>query len=202
MARGRNRVKVDPLAKRKDETDLQWRSRVARDRQEARDRAEPIVPVHAQQHGDYVSDFVTLVEDGTKAHTTINRGGSPVERWIASGKLSQGQQAVIATCLYLWRLSGLRQAVTANYGHKVGGVSCAEHRATTELEAREDLRRYQGYFPGPLKSYWDVFENVVRHGIAAGSAGAAVGYTSRAAQDRAHTIVCFVSDVIATNERL
>lgn len=202
MARGRNRVKVDPLAKRKDETDLQWRSRVAREQQEARDRAEPIVPVHAQQHGDYVSDFVTLVEDGTKAHTKINRGGSPVERWIASGKLSQGQQVVIATCLYLWRLSGLRQALTANYGHVVGGLSCAEHRATTELEAREDLRRYQGYFPGPLAVYFNVFENVVRHGIPAGVAGSELSKSTRTADARAHQVVCFVADVIATREGL
>ena len=202
MAKGRSMAKTNPLAKRASETDLQWRSRIAAAKQADRDRTQPLVTPEAERHGDYETALVVDPEghSARMAKTTINRGGDPVSRWIASQKLSQGQQAVIGMCIRLWSLAGLYQPVTAKYGHVVGGLSCYELRATTEIEARADLHRIQGYFPGPLKDYWNVFENVCRHGIPAGVAGETLGHGSRSAQDRAHQIVCFVADIVATRE--
>ena len=72
-----------------------------------------------------------------------------------------------------------------------------ERRTLNLIEAREDLYRIMNYTPRP---YWDVFENVCRHDEPAGIAGSRLGFGSRSAQDRAHTIVCFVADVIAMRE--
>lgn len=123
----------------------------------------------------------------------------PVQRWIASGRLTESQQLAIGYVRRLWEIAGLQQLLTANYGHIAMGAGCAERRAAVEIEAREDLHRCQDYVP---KTYWDIFENVCRHGMASGQAGEALGYGSRSAKDRAHTVVCFVADIIAQNERL
>lgn len=190
------------LSKRRDETEAEWLSRRARAKQNERDRSEPIAPVEAQAHGDYRTGFVTHVETATKAHTLVNRGGTPVCRWEAAGKLDINQLAVIAMMERLWRLAGLNQRVTANYGERLIGGGNAEHRAANEIEAREDLHRIRNYFPGKLGDYWQVFEDVVRHGGPANDAGASLGYGSRGGEYRAHTIVCFVADVIAAKERM
>lgn len=198
MARaGRKR---DEHAKQRGETEAQWRSRIVRMKQEARNRDEPLVTPEAERHGMYESGFVTNVDDGTKAYTSINRGGSPVARWIAADRLTQTQQAVITLCLHLWRLAGIQQRVTANYGERISGSGNIEVRATNEIEAREDLHRIRAYFPGPLAGYFDVFENIVRHEMPAGVAGSTLGYGNRSAQDRAHQIVCFVADYVAARE--
>lgn len=198
------KTKRDPNARQPGENYFAWNSRLARQRQEARDREQPLVTVEAEAHGSYEQDFVTHVETNTKAHTKVNRGGTPVERWANAKppKLSESQMVAIATCLRLWRLLGLRTPLTANYGQTIRGASVYEMRTATEMEAREDMDRITGYFPGPLKSYWDIFENVCRHGISAGVAGAGLDFGSRSAEVRAHQIVCFVADVIATKERL
>jgi hypothetical protein len=187
------------LAKRRDETDLQWRSRLARLKQDERAKSAPIAPPEAANQGSYEADFVTHVETNTKAHTLINRGGSPLCRWATAGKLSATQLAVIALCERLWRFSGLNPRVTANYGERLPGGGNAEHAATKEIEAREDLHRMQGYVP---PAYWSVWENIVRHGYAASEAGVGQGYVGKSAGHRAHLIVCFVADIIAMRERI
>lgn len=121
----------------------------------------------------------------------------PVERWKASGKLSQPQQVVIEMCQRLWRLAGLEQRVTASYGERTAASVGYELRAITEIEAREDLHRIQDYVPRP---YWSVFEACCRHGEPAGVAGSRLGFGDRSAQDRAHMVVCLVADVIAMRE--
>ena len=139
-------------------------------------------------------------EGGNRAALVhINRGGTPVMRWIEDGKLSDTQQRAIAHCLYLWRLCGLEQRVTANYGERIPGSADSELRASNEIEAREDLHRIREYFPA---HWWEVFENVVRFDEPAGVAGSRLGFGSRSACDRAHTTVCFVADTIFMKERL
>jgi len=193
------KAKTNPEAKRSDETDLQWRSRIAARRQYQRDKAEPIVPIHTERHGDYRQEFVTNVEDGSKARTSINRGGSPICRWKAAGSLSQSQQAAIDYMVRLWGQAGLQQRVTANYGPITGGNGNAELRAINEIEAREDLHRIQAYVP---KAYWNVFEAVVRFDEPAGVAGSALANSSRNAKHTAYLIVCFCADIIAMKEGL
>lgn len=123
----------------------------------------------------------------------------PVQRWIASGRLTDSQQLAIGYVRRLWEIAGLQQPLTANYGHVAIGAGCAERRAAVEIEAREDLHRCQDYVPA---QYWSVFELVCRWGEPAGVAGSSMGFGGREAQTRALTIVCFVADVVATKERL
>lgn len=131
--------------------------------------------------------------------STIVNNHDPVERWKAAGKLSQPQQVVIEMLQRLWRLAGVQQRVTASYGERMAASVSYELRAITEIEAREDLHRIQDYVP--LK-YWSVFEACCRWGEPAGMVGASLGFGDRSAQDRAHQVVCFVADIIATRERV
>jgi len=164
--------------------------------------AEPMdMPTAAQlAQGSYERKFVTHVETNTKSMAFVS-AHDPVERWLRDGRLSDSQEVAILAVRRLWRLTEQVRSITANYGERIGGGS-AEHRAINEIEAREDLHRIVGYFPGPLKAYFDVFENCCRWGMPAGTAGAELGYGTRSAQDRAHQIVCFVADIIASKERL
>lgn len=123
----------------------------------------------------------------------------PVMRWIALGRLSESQQHAIGYVRRLWEIAGLERSLTANYEGLARGGGCAERRASIEIDAREDLHRVQDYIP---PQYWSVFELVCRFGEPAGVAGSTLGFGDRSAQDRAHTIVCFVADLIAMKERL
>lgn len=129
----------------------------------------------------------------------INRGGTPVMRWLASGKISDTQGLAIQTCYRLWALVGLEQRTTAEYGERISGsADISDERSAMLVEAREDLHRIRDYVP---PGYWSVFENVCRFDEPAGIAGSRLG-SARGAEDRAHTIVCFVADIIAMKERL
>jgi len=124
----------------------------------------------------------------------------PVMRWRASGRLSDSQQRSIDHVRRLWELAGLQQRVTATYEARSSGGSSVEHNAHLKIDAREDLHRIKGYFSGVLSPYFDIFENVCRWGEPAGVAGSSLGFGTRSAQDRAHTIVCFVADYVAMKE--
>ena len=173
-----------------------------------RKRREPIPTERLEEptpeqlaHGGYIRDFVTHVETATKA-TAYRAAHDPVERWELANRLSDSQMIAIGLVRRLWRLAGLSQKVTASYGERIPGEGNMEVRAANEIDARHDLHRIQDYFPGPLQTYYSVFENVVRHGEPAGVAGSRLGFGERTGSERAHTIVCFVADVIAMKERL
>lgn len=124
----------------------------------------------------------------------------PVQRWIASGRLTESQQLAIGYVRRLWDIAGLERSVTANYGQVTGGSGSSERRNVIEIDAREDLHRCQDYVPG---LYWTVFENVCRWGQSAGVAGDILTPGSnRAADVRAHQTVAFVADVVAMKEGL
>ncbi len=156
-------------------------------------------PTREQQaRGGFVRQFVTHVETGTKAMAHIS-AHEPVERWYRAKRLSDTQMSAIALMRHLWAIAGLSQSVTANYGERIPGSGNVEMRAMCEIEARKDLHRIQDYVPA---TYWGIFENVVRHGEPAGVAGSRLGFGDRTSDARAHTIVCFVADVICMKERL
>jgi len=196
-----SKAKRDPLARQPGETQMEWTMRRARMKAEARNKEDPLVTPEAKRHGDYQQDDVMHVETATRAPTYINRGGTPVERWRAAERLDERQLAVIAHCLTLWRLAGVSSRVTALYGERVPGGSC-EDGNLREIDAREDLHRYQGHFPGLLQRYWSVFENVCRYDMPAGVAGADTGLDDNRANARALTIVCLVADVLNERERI
>lgn len=149
-------------------------------------------------HGGFHRQFVTHVDSQTKAMVYV-AAHDPVERWERAGRLSYTQMAAIGFMRLLWDRAGISQRVTASYGERIPGGGNEERRAAIEIDARKDLHRVQDYIP---KTYYDVFENVVRHGEQAGVAGSRLGFGDRSGADRAHTIVCFVADVIAMKERL
>lgn len=152
-----------------------------------------------QEQGGYVRTEFIHADLGQRVIAYINRGGTPVMRWIEDGKLSDSQQRAIAHCIFLWQRCGLEQRVTANYGERIPGGGNNELRAANEIEARDDLHRIKGYIP---RAYFEVFENVVRFDEPAGVAGSKLGFGNRSACDRAHQVVCFVADIICMNERL
>ena len=157
-----------------------------------------IAPPPEQLARGYTAGYV-MDDKGLKAWAHRNPQHDPVTRWENAGKLTPTHVAVIDTVRRLWHITGLHQSVTANYGERIGGTGHAESRALNEIQAREDLVRMEGYIPRP---YWQVFENCVRHGWAAGVAGSELGYGDRSAQDRAHMVVVFVCDIIGIKERI
>lgn len=132
----------------------------------------------------------------------INHGGSPVTRWRAKGMLNAPQEAAIAYCHRIWSLVGVEQRTTAAYSERVpAAINTGEsgRLLLARMEAGDDLARIKDYVPRP---YWEVFENCVRFDEPAGVAGGSLGFGSRASKERAHTIVCFVADMITMKERL
>ena len=155
-------------------------------------------PTEAQlANGDYVREFVTNGDTSTKSMAHINRGGSPVIRWHSTGKLDDRQLAIIHWVQRLWTLAGATQRLTAQYGERIPSAASVELMAARTLAATEDLDRIKGYIPA---RYFDVFENVCRWDMPAGVAGGELGFGPRSSIDRAHTIVCFVADVIGMKE--
>lgn len=158
-----------------------------------------VKPTDAQlAKGEHHERYVMHVESGIKAKTHVTTH-DPVQRWKRDGRLSDSQETAILHVQALWGKIGALPRVTATYGEATGGSGSAEYRALTEIEAREDLHRIQDYVPAV---YFNVFENVCRFGMAAGVAGNDLGFGPRSASDRAHTIVCFVADIVAMKERL
>lgn len=199
MAKARRKSDFDQLP---GETRIEYTLRLAKMKANARDKDDPIVTPEAERHGDYRAEFVTHVDSNTKAQTRINRGGAPVDRWLAAGKLTEPQWAVIQWCYTLWDRAGIKQSVTAQYGERIAGTGSSEHAANAAIDARADLYRIMDYFPGPLQAYWSVYENCCRFEMPAGVAGSTLGYGNRSAETRAHQIVAFVCDIIASRERI
>lgn len=157
-------------------------------------------PTEAQlANGHYVREFVTNGDTATKSMAHINQGGTPVIRWHRTGKLDDRQLAIIHWVQRLWDRAGTVQRVTAQYGERIASSASVELLTARTMEAVEDLDRVQGYIPAP---YWSVFENVCRFDMPAGVAGGELGFGPRSSIDRAHTIVCFVADVIGMRERM
>lgn len=160
-------------------------------------------PTEAQlANGAYERDTIIHADTYRRETVYLNRGGDAVARWKNAGKLSDSQSRAIDYCTRLWNLVGLNQRVTANYGETIRITGDTEQRALTKIEAREDLDRVIDYFPGALRGYFSLFENVCRFGEPAGVAGGRLGFGDRTGDARAHQIVCFVADTIATFERL
>ena len=196
----KTKAKSDPYAKRADENHFEWRSRLARLKSE-RDRFEPIVSPEAQQHGDYESTLIVDPETGKRdaVRTMVNRGGTPLCRWVAQKRLSETQESACRYMIRQWEVSGHRAALTAAYGERIAGAADADERSLQVMAASDAIARAKSYVP---RAYYDVFENVVRFGIAAGTAGEALGHASRNAKHSAYLTVCFVADVIAMKERI
>lgn len=174
----------------------------------ARKKGKPIGPIQRLYDREQVANdqsHLTVITPEQRAKGTYSEGRrivnnhDPVARWKASGRLTQGQELAIELCVRLWNLAGRMAPVTARYDVPTPAGPGVESRVVNEVEARNDLHRIRGYVP---TAYFDLFENVVRHGEPAEIAGLRLNFGGRSAADRAHQVVCFVADIIAMKERV
>ncbi|GLV28184.1 hypothetical protein TomTYG75_07080 [Sphingobium sp. TomTYG75] len=161
------------------------------DAEAAANDAAPVVNPFTAIHGNYK----VLSKYGDARKAMVNRGGTPVARWIESGALSDSQMAAINHCERLWgKLNGKSLTQDLN---KISGIGGGDGWA--EQEALDDLKRIKGYFP---MKWWTVFECVCRFDEPAGFAGSALTALRNDQVAAARTTVQFVADIIAMNERL
>ena len=153
-------------------------------------------------NGDYASALLPDPHLNRTARVHLNRGGTTLARWERDNRLSETQLSAIGHCARLWDRVGLRQRLTASYGERMPGGGDTEAATVGTLQARDDLYRIIDYFPGPLRTYFGVFENICRHDMPAGVAGSNLCQSNRTAEARAHQVVCFVADIIHMKERL
>lgn len=78
-------------AKRRDETDAQWRARVAQADMERVHRFGEIVPDEARQHAEMDEVVVTHIETFTAARTVRVRTTTSLDRMLENGSLSNDQ---------------------------------------------------------------------------------------------------------------
>ncbi len=157
-------------------------------------------PTEAQKaNGNYERTDFIHADTARRVTAFVNRGGTPLTRWLNEGKITDNQEVAIRYMEYLWKLAGTERSITAQYGERIPGTGSFELRALNEIEARKDLHRIQEYIPA---QYFECFENCIRWDEPAGIAGSRLGFGSRSACDRAHQIVCFVADIIFERERL
>lgn len=158
------------------------------DREQLEAATAPLVSRFAEQHGDYSRNL----------RFVVNNGSTTVGRWKTAKALSPSQEAAIVHCQNLWAKLG-SQCLVVDF-EKVRGLGHGD--GYSQHEAFAQLGRIQGHFPGPLQSYWNVFENVCRHDLPAGVAGSRLANNKRSSMDAARIVVCFVADIIAMKERL
>jgi len=175
-------------------TETERLSEAARKRAANDAATQELVTDEARSHDHYERD----VEFGVSRNRLVNRGGTPVRRWIAAKLLSETQQAAIAHCLSLWGIVSVSGSLSCNLGKDGvrGGGGLGHAR---EAEAREDLKRIRGYFP---PAYYQCFENVCRFDEPAGVAGSKLSVKKDSHEAAARLIVQFVADTIAMKERL
>jgi len=137
---------------------------------------------------------------------SVNHGGSPLQRWKATKQLSASQELAIEHCLRLWDLAGIKEpATTAAYGERIPGNGRPDPEWVTAqiIDAKDDLRRIEGYFRDGARKYWQVFENCIRYDEPAGRVGSRImGWSDRQATNSARLTVQFVADIVCMNERL
>ena len=192
------------------------RTKVKRQKQQNRLEVAPLPPIAAFEQARAVADAQSRLDIITPEQRAkgcydgggriVNRGGTPVARWVAAGKLSETQALAIAVCYRLWDMTSVEPRTTASYDELIPGGDDLDHHAVTTLEAQKDLYEIIDYFPAPLNAWWKVFENVCRFNEPAGVAGSrlanCVGKSADTAERRAYVIVCLVADKIAERRRL
>lgn len=154
-------------------------------RKEAANEVVPLVNPYAAKQGNYVSE-------GNK--TKRNRGGTPIARWKADGVLNEGQCLAIDYCIRLWERAG-RQQLTMDPTKVVGLPPTS---GWSQQEALDELAHFKGQLP---RAAWEVYENVCRFDMPAGTAGSVLANNSRSSIDAARVCVVFVADLIVMWKR-
>lgn len=158
------------------------------DTEAANDAKAPTVNPFAEQHGDYQRNL----------RVVINRGGTPVDRWIAADLLSESQKNAIAHCLTLWlKMRAPSKGLVANLDRTAFGTT--QHARDIADDALDQMAEIKASIP---PKYWAIYELVCRDGEPAGVAGSSLANNARSSIDAARTVVCFVADIIAMRYRM
>jgi len=145
------------------------------------------------RNGDFERDFVTHAESNTKAMAFRRKDNSIIETWHKQGAVGFEEPAMraIADCITFWGRMG-EPRVTANYGERTASSTHGE--GYTQQEAADEIAFRKKLVP---RTYWNVFENVVRHNEPAGVAGSRFASTRPQQIASARAIVGLVANVIA-----
>lgn len=123
----------DPYARRHGETSLEWQLRTARQKANARDKGQPIVPAEVKRN--YSQADVMHVETGTCAVTLRRRSISSLVRMHQTGRLDNAQYEAAL------RIARVAERIERDVG--VRG-SVGEHRVDCSNTARDKLVEYLG----------------------------------------------------------
>jgi hypothetical protein len=142
--------KVDPLKQRTDETHLQWRARLAQQKDFAEAAKQTLVTPEALRHGDYHDGYTEV--GGVRRAVKVNRGGSTIARWLNDDNaFEDGERAAIRYCQKMWARLDYHSPALVVVDNGSDGL--AEQEALTEL----------AFFKFKLPSrYWNVYENICR----------------------------------------
>jgi hypothetical protein len=164
-----------------------------------RAKAEETISRFTAQHGDYRPALVVDLSGelgGRKqsmVRLLVNRSVSTVDRWLFEGGpgFEAPQARAIDHVRGLWRRLGHGPRLVANYTG-VGGGPGDKEGYFAALHQLQDYERRIG-----VGYVWECFENVVRHDMPAGKAGAQMA--AHSAEQRAHAKACvgFVAGKIA-----
>jgi hypothetical protein len=196
----KSKHKPDPLAKRPDETDLQWRSRLAREDQAARDKAEPIVSLAAQGHG-YRKATVMHIETFTRAES-YRKSELPtsIQEWHRKGLPGFEQPAMDAMerCIVLWESRPGIGKQCASYKQAIpSGANDYDGKLLKAMDDTAEIERYQAMFH---PAHWRVFEAVVRFDKPLGQSGMEEGNGPQSTAS-ARAIVGTIANFIAMHRR-
>lgn len=159
MGRGSTKPKSDPLTQRPDETHLQFMARLAAQKDREAAKQQPLVSKEAAANGQYEEGWTEL--DGIRARVMINRGGSTIQRWLnmpPDDVLGDAERAAIRYCMMLWARLDYKSPALVVVDNGRDGM--AEHEALAELSALK--------IKLPIR-YWNLFENICRFEMNAGT---------------------------------
>lgn len=84
-------AEFDERSKKRGETDLQWRTRIAEMDHNIRDATGPLITAETEFQGDYRDEFVMHIETYTLARTKRNREQSPFGQLYDRGQITKEQ---------------------------------------------------------------------------------------------------------------
>ena len=183
---------AENMGRRPGETALAWQSRLNRFKDREAQRQRPLVNPFTAQHGEYVDDFPHHHESETKAKTQRNTVSNIVDKWFLEGGIGfeAGAKQAVEYCIFLWHRAGTQGRLTSNYGERIPGGA----KGMSQEEAIDELAFVKKSFP---HAYWDVFENVVRWGQPAGTAGSELATNTAQSIAAAKAVVGFIASHLA-----
>jgi hypothetical protein len=181
---------------------------MARAKRKPKKTEEQLVNPFAAKHGDYrqTTIAVTAGEFEDEAHgnkrVTINRGGSTLQRWIATEQFTPGQLNAINHYTRAWHRVFSEPRVTANLSPIafIRTTGSEADRNATKIDALELLKFLDERIFDMCPSYYrDVWQDVMIYNR---DTHPPSGKGRMTAQQKQKTICAFIADMIATALRL